>query len=363
MNKKTIVILLLILFIGVCFRFWNPDVNLIQAFGNYEGSNAFYSVLLNNQFGFLEKFISDFFAMPYVCVIKPFLSQIWSILGLITFYFIGCEAFSKKGKEESAAILFILSALSPFLIYLSFLGSSYSLIFLLSSLILLFSLRIFHSKNSKDIFILSVLSLCLILLNNLSIFFVAFNFISLFVFLKNHKTIPGILMCLLGVLILLLPLCPFVLNCINQTGSFDSYAMPFDYNRVLLYFGDVFSPKLMFHYESSFYNFGTILFLFIPTLAGLFFTLKSFILPKKEEWYTIFLLLSNILSIFIICFTGGVPFSALYLITLVPLLILSFGKGISSLKSKNIKIITLTIYLTINLVCLTASHFPGVLFF
>ena len=163
-------------------------------------------------------------------------SVIPGVLSIIVMFFAGLE-FKKKDGSDTAVAAALLCGISSFLIYFSQEIRIYSLLFFLTSLVLLYALKIFNSPSKKNFFLYSLFSLMLILTHTIGFVFVFFSTAALMVFAVPKKNTKDFMFySVLGVVVLALPFIPLISSILFKTGYFSQWWAPFNFSRTLFIF-------------------------------------------------------------------------------------------------------------------------------
>lgn len=283
---------------------------------------------------FLEGFWSEVLKqchMPlYYLYLKPFAgfndlvlrltSTIPGVIAIPVMYLVGKE-FSKKIGIFSAIITSILS----FLIYYSQEVRFYSLLFLFSSLSLLFTIKYIKNSSKKNL-LGYILSNSLILLTHvLGGIYLFFNLV--YVFYKKKKISKSVII----VFATILPIIAFLgLNILKMLPSSQWWGH-FSYTNILFLFSDYFSPILTNNVNAPavfFYNSSLTFWLLIPTIIAL----VGFIFGIRKALFLNILAFFVILTMSILAICGKLVFITKYSIEILPILILTVAIGFSSLK-------------------------------
>jgi hypothetical protein len=107
-------------------------------------------------------------------------------------------------------------------------------------------LRFLNYKIRADLIFILISSLLLILTYNLAVFFVIFNLITVFILnAEKKKSFLTLFLCAFGLIILFLPILPFILNMFQIPDFLNNFVLSFNPGQVVAYFTNIFSPKLM----------------------------------------------------------------------------------------------------------------------
>ena len=284
--------------------------------------------------------------MPlYYIYLKPFSyfsdlilrlsSLIPGIIAIPIMYLVGKE-YSKKIGIISATITSILS----FLIYYSQEVRFYSLLFLLSSISLLFTIKILKNNCKKNLIFYLISNFLIILTHHLGIIYVILNII--YISIKKQILSKKILLLLLAIFLLTVP---FGINILKMLPSSQWWGN-FTYTNILFLFSDYFSPILTNNVNAPpvfFYNKNLSFWLTTPTLIAILGI--GFGLKKARGLLLIALLYVVVLSY--LATIGKIVFITKYSIEILPILILILAIGFNELKK--IGIILLISFISIHL--------------
>ena len=221
-------------------------------------------------------------------------------------YYVGKSYQTKAHSIQIGLACALISAISSFLIYFSQEVRIYSLIFLLSSLILLYSIKMYEYPSKKHAWWLAFYSVLLIFEHTIGFVFVIFNAFGLMAFRPKKKKETDLYIPIISGLILCLPLIPFLIKLFAHPTYFSQWWAPFSWAKICFYFTDLFSPVLKNITNSpvSFYNqiihndvinIGFVLFALIPALIGLIMVIRSNIDSKRINKYFLSVFLATFL--------------------------------------------------------------------
>jgi 4-amino-4-deoxy-L-arabinose transferase-like glycosyltransferase len=363
MDKK--IFLILILLSGVLLRVWNLDLASVRFGGSFDFvlSSNLFAALFDNAYAPVYFLYLKLLSLPYINVLLPYSSVICSVLGVLVMYFAGFEYAPKNNKENTALTTAGFCAISMFLIYFAQKPSAISLAFLFSAFILLFSLRFLNNKNRVDLILLAVSSVLLIFTYNLSVFFVIFNLITVFILsVKKKKSFPMLILCVLGLIILILPALPFALKMFQIPDFLNNFVLSLNGAQVGAYFTNIFSPKLDMEGILNIKNFGAVVFVTIPSLICISLVLINLFYQKQKSntYYILGVSLSTFFSMLILCVLSNAAFMSKYLITLFPLFAVCANAGVFNLKSKALRIIFITLYATMTIFYIVSINLSNV---
>ena len=375
--KNNKVILAIILTVAVLLRLWN----LNRPEGLWNDEYVTYSIsMLKFPFDFFQGIKTNCHAPLHYFYLKLWMmifkdsdimlrlsSLIPNVLGCLVMYYVGKNYQTKDHSILIGLSCATIASISSFLIYFSQEVRIYSLIFLLSALILLFSIKMYENPCRKNAIWLSVFSVLLILEHTIGFVYVLFNIFGLMAFRVRKKKEKDLFVPVVAGLILCLPLIPFLFRIFAHPTYFSQWWAPFSWSKIFFYFTDLFSPVLKNITNSpvSFYhqivlndkfNFGFIMFALVPSMIALCMIIKSNIDAKRINKYLLSVFLAVFLTILITSIAGKIIFLTKYLTELYPILILMASIGWSELVSKNSRIMLATIYIFMTMFFIIFSH-------
>lgn len=266
------------------------------------------------------------------------------IISVITMYFAG------KEKDKRTGLLCAgFSAISSFLIYYSQEVRIYSILFLFSALMLLYTLKTIKNPDKKNLILCIFSNLMIMFTHTIGFVFVLFNliFLSINLFKQYKKTIIITWSCLcIGGLAMM----PIVLK-IFTTQSFSQWWGRFSISRIGYLFTDYFSPVLTNLTNCPEFFRHDILFIIcaiIPSLIAIVLIIKSLIKNKTNiGLFSIALLTIVVLAAAAIL--GKLVFITKYSIEIYPILIYLACSGLSDIENKKLRNIIIILYSTISL--------------
>ena len=375
--KDNKVVLILILLLAALLRLWN--INRPEGLWNDEYIT--YSIsMLKFPFDFFEGIRTNCHAPLHYFYLKIWTlifknsdtmlrlsSLVPNVLGCLVMYFVGKNYQTKDRSIQIGLACALIASISSFLIYFSQEVRIYSMIFLLSSLVLLFSIKMYETPSKKNAVWLSVFSVLLILEHTIGFVFVLFNIFGLIAFRQKKKKEVDLYMPIVAGLILCLPIIPFLIRIFAHPTYFSQWWAPFSWSKIFFYFTDLFSPVLknITNAPNSFYhqiinndviNVGFVLFALLPSVIALGLIIKSNIDAKRVNKYLLSVFIATFLTILIASIAGKIIFLTKYLSELYPILILMAAIGWAELNSINSKISLATIYIFMSLFYIIFSH-------
>lgn len=381
MNKKNFLYLILILIGAVLLRLWHldkpegmwNDEYLTWRIANAKFFTDFFTAINSNchaplHYLYLKLWM---FIFKDTDTYLRFSSVVPGVLSIIVMFFAGLEYKKKEGANTALTAAF-LCGISSFLIYFSQEIRIYSLLFFITALVLLYSLKIFNSPSKKNFFLYSLFSLTLILTHTIGFVFVFFSTAALMVFAVPKKNAKDfILFSILGVAVLCLPFVPLISSILFKNGYFSQWWAPFDFSRTLFVFTDMFSPVLYdtFHvyntfsdafYKNGVINIGYLVFAIIPALIGVICFINGALNPKKVQGYMLSVIICTVATVLIAAVAGKIVFVTKYIIEILPLVILFSADGFCAFKSKTFKISIATVFIVLNLFFFAVSKTSAV---
>ncbi len=271
-------------------------------------------------------------------------SVIAGMLSIPVMYFAG------KEKDENTGILCAsLCAISAFLIYYSQEVRLYSLLFLISSACLLYTIRLIKNPNKKNLIICVLFNFLILITHTIGFVFVFFNllFISKNLF-KNYKKAVIVLWStiLAGTFIA----SPLVIKILT-TQSFSQWWGHFSISKIGFLFTDYFSPvitNLTNAPDNFFYMPILAPFMLIPAIIAIFCIIKS-VIKDKFNFGLLMIAIGVIAVLTVTSMTGKLVFITKYSIEIYPILIFLACSGLNLTENKIAKKSMLIIYTAISL--------------
>lgn len=375
--KDNKVILAIILILALGLRLWNIN----KPEGIWSSEYFIYSTsMLKFPFDFFEALRTNshaplhyFYLKLWTLIFKhsPIMLKMSSLVpnlaGCFVMYFVGKNYQTKKHSIQIGLACALIAAISSFLIYFSQEVQIYSMIFLFSSLVLLFSIKTYENPCKKNINWLIVFSILLILEHSIGFVFVLFNIFGLIAFRTRKKKDNDPFIPIIAGLVLCLPLIPFLFRMFAHPTYVSQWWAPFSWSRLFFFFTDLFSPilKNITLVSHSFYhqiikndsiNIGFVMFALLPASIALFSIIKSNIDSKRINKYLLCVALATFLTVLISSIAGKITFLTKYLTELYPILILMASIGWAELISSKNKVTLATSYIFMTLFYIIISH-------
>ncbi len=298
--------------------------------------------------GFWSEVLKQCHMPLYYLYLKPFAncsdlilrltSLVPGMISICIMYLVGRE-YSKKNGYIAALITSSLS----FLIYYSQEVRFYSLLFLLSSISLLFTIKLIKKFNKINLIGYIISSILILFTHVLGFIYVFLNLI--YIVYKRKKI--SIKMILFSIFILIL-LLPFGINILNMLPSSQWWGN-FSYTNILFLFSDYLSPILTNHINAPpvfFYDRNITIWITLPTIIG--FIAMCFGIKNNKGISAIALFAIIVMSI--LAMTHKIVFISKYLIEILPIIIILLSMGF--IRLKKIGIILLTIFILFHISCL-----------
>lgn len=266
------------------------------------------------------------------------------LLSIVSMYFVGMEAKDEKVGLTAA----FLTSISAFLIYFSQEVRFYGLLFLFSSLALLFTLKLIKTQSKFNLTFFTIFNFLIIFTHTIGFVFVFLNLIFISLYLKNNENYKKIVPSIWTTIAISTLFCSPLLFKIFTTHSQSQWWGSFHFSRLGFLVTDYFSPVLtniVSAPDNFFYNFNLIFIIFaiIPSIIILTAIVKT-LLAKNKELLGIFLVsIGFILTLVISSLLGKTVFITKYSMEIYPALLLLAAFGLNQMrnKTKNLLIITL----------------------
>ncbi len=367
-----VAILLRLLEINHPVGYWDNEY-IASSFNNLNFPIKFFDAIKTNCLAPLHTYYLKLWAAVFrnIPAMQNLSSLFASTAGCYVMYLAGLNYNSKERSTNIALICSGISAISVFLICFAQEAKIYSLTFLLCSLILLFSIKIYEEPTKKRKIWLGIFSILLILEHTIGFIYVLFNIFGLLAFRnragKGKKKDKDFLIPTVAAIILFLPMVPFLFRIFAKPTFVTQWWAPFDWSRIFFSFTDFFSPVLknVTTMPVDFYsqivkngdiNFGFILFALLPALIAFVLIVKSNIEAKRISKYLLSIALAVFLTVLISSVAGKISFLTKYIVEIYPIMILMAAVGLMQLNSINLRITLSTIYVFMNVICFVLAR-------
>lgn len=262
----------------------------------------------------------------------------------------------KTFKDQRLGVLCAaLCAISSFLIYYSQEVRIYQLLFLLSALLLIITVKVLKEPCLKHILLFVAVNFLVVFTHTIGFVFVFANLIFLSFNLsgqseKFRNRLIKLWACVGLVILLALPL----MLKIFLTKSFSQWWGHFSFSRILFLLSDYFSPiltNLVNAPDNFFYNFGVKFFVFelIPisiAVFGFYEAIKS----KNRLVLGLFgVCFSTLAVLFIAAIFGKLVFITKYSIEIYPILILLLGFGLLQINRERLRKVLIFVFCFLNM--------------
>lgn len=339
MKRKTFWLMLFILALGTVLRLifidkpeglWNDEYISWAIASIPLGKNFINAVIAQCHMPFyylyLKFFIHFFGNSDYMLRLTSVFAGILSILSM---YFTG-----KEYKDEKLGILCAsIAALSSFLIYFSQEVRFYEILFLFSSLSLLFTLRLIKNQNKFNFIFYLISNFLIIFTHTIGFVFVFFNmtFVST-VLIKNEKFKKPIIATwgsafILCLIIFLFTSSVFIGHPLSQWWS------GFSISKIGFLITDYFSPiltNIVSAPANFFYNFTFlfVIFALLPSAIAVLATIKALQTREPKTLGLFYVSLAYLLFLIILAISGKLIFITKYSMEIYPILITIVGFGL-----------------------------------
>lgn len=365
MKNKTFWVMLLIIGVGTFLRLcfidkldglWNDEYVSWYIASIPIGKNFIDAVFVQCHMPFYYlylKFFIHYFGNSDLML--RLTSVLPGILSIISMYFVGKELKDKKLGYLCA----LITSLSSFLIYFSQEVRFYCILFLFSSLALLFTLKIIKRQNWSNLLFYVIFNLLIIFTHTIGFVFVLLNLIFTTIFIaKNEKYKKPVLTIWVSILLISLSGVPLIYKILTSP-TLSQWWGSFKFNKLSFLLTDYFSPVLtniVSAPDNFFQNFNIyfLIFAIIPTLIAVIGMIKA-LFTKKQEILGVFLIsLGYVLVLMTASLFGKLVFLTKYTIEIYPTLILLMCFGLSEIKSK-FKIVLVSVFCFLNILYIFIS--------
>ena len=279
-------------------------------------------------------------------------SVIPCVLSIIVMYFVGLQK-----DKRTALIASFFTAISSFLIYYSQEVRLYSLLFLFSSLSLLYFLRYLKNQNGTNLGGLILFNFLIMFTHTIGFVFVILQLIvlSCFMFKTNKKRVAILWVSMIASGIILYPFIYHILS----TKSFSQWWGTFTFSKIVFLFSDYFSPVLtnLTNAPSNIFyvhSIGFLIFAYVTTILAVFFIIKACI-KNKVNIALISIAAGVILVLITAAISGKLVFITKYSIEIYPILLFLFACGLADINKDVLRNTIIAIVACINLTYLFFS--------
>ncbi len=296
-------------------------------------------------------------------------SVVPSVLSIIVMFFNGKELKNVNMGLFTA----LLTAVSSFNIYFAQEVRLYSLLFLFSSLTVLFFIRVIKYQSKRDFILYFCANAFVCATHTLGIIFSFFNIACLLFYLYKNKidykdkikNIIYVLKYISPFLFVLLILLPFLFS-IAFSNSLSQFWSKFSYSKILFTFVDYFSPIQTnivnspdafstYIYSKTQLNHIFVFFALIPLIIGIITVIRAILVKNKIINYLILSCILFFAVLIIISWSGKIILITKYSSEIYPILILALAFGFFSYKKKSLKYFYIISFIGLNLFYLCFS--------
>ena len=370
MKKDTFLKLFIIFVLGLMFRLWFID----KPEGLWNDEYVSWNIAAQTDLKtFFDLMIKNCHTPLYYFYLKAWMlicgdtdislrlsSVIPSIFSIITMFFVG-----KELKNEKTGILCaLLTSISSFNIYFAQEARLYSLIFLFTSLTILFFIKTTKEYSNKNLLLFFTLNALVCATHTLGIIFSFFNILILSSYFYSNKikinlkyTIPFI-----AIFIIICPL----LFIIATSRNLSQFWSEFSISKIFCTFIDYYSPIIVnlqntysslisYFYKDGIVNNAFIIFGFVPTTIGLIGLIKSIF--EKDKILNMLILNAGLffVTLVVLSILGKIVLITKYSIEIYPVLILATAIGFLSIKKEFLKKALIILFIGLNLFYLLNS--------
>lgn len=296
-------------------------------------------------------------------------SVIPSALSVIVMYFAGKELRNQKLGYLCA----VVTAISSFLIYFAQEVRLYSLLFLMTSLAVLYSIRIMKKPVKKDLILFFLFSMLIVLTHTLGIMYVflLIIFTIQYILSKLNKELREKILyniciyVILPILAIIILVSPFIYNILTYS-SLSQFWTGFSIAKVFLTFSDYLTPIqsniintsdsiLTYIYKNSQINYVFIIFSIVPMLIAIYGIYRALASGNRKLNYLFLSASIFFIYLILISITGRMVLITKYSTEIYPVLILTFCYGLCRIQNKKLKQILITAYICLNLLYILAA--------
>ena len=282
-------------------------------------------------------------------------STIIGLISIVTMFFVG-----KTKSKTLGFVCAFFTAVSGFLIYYSYEVRPYVLIFLLSALSLLFTLRLFEEINKKNLFWYLFFNILILLTHTLGFIYVLTNLIIVAMFLKENKPKYATNIFLtVGVFFLLIT--PIIIK-IFTTISYSQWWGISSFSKLAFMFTDMFSNYLINLLNAPANLFTAItpdyfVFGIIPTTICVIGLVVSLFAENSNAKKLLIIASVPTIILLLVSFTSKFVFLSKYNIEVYPIFIYLSMLGLSSIKRYKLKASLIVTLFVLNIFVLFTPTF------
>lgn len=276
-------------------------------------------------------------------------SVFWGVLAIPAFYFLGKTYESKK----LGYLLSMLGCMNPVMIYYSQEFRFYSMLLFLSTLSIIFFLKLLDKPDNKFFLLFGITNLVILYIYTLGIIFIGLETILLLIhiYLNKRKYFINYLRFYAIFFILTVPYLMFLTNIVISLDEvffpLFGWMEPPRLDIAILSINNLFSPLILCIHNSfdvndviSKLHFNPIILtclLLLPSIIFIIGFIKQLTEFDKKQLYLIIITFSFIAFNLYMYFKGDLALSTRYLIAILPLILLLCSKGLLSIQIKYLK--------------------------
>ena len=301
---------------------------------------------------FLKIYTSIFGNSDVVLRLSSFIT---GFLSIIVMFFVGNQKNRILGY-----LCALFTAISGFLVYYSYEVRPYSLIFLLSALSLLYTIKLLGDDNKKNLSLYITFNILILLTHTLGFIYVLTNMfiVAYYIKDKNLKYTRNIFFSI-GLLFLLLT--PVFIK-IFTTVSFSQWWGVSSLSKLAFMFTDIYSNYLVnfINAPANFFSaigWGFFILGIIPTVICLVGLINSLFIEKEYTKSLFIMVLVPTAILTLVSFTSKFVFLTKYNIEVYPILIFLALYGLFAINKKTLKIGFLVILFVLNTSMLFTKNF------
>lgn len=277
------------------------------------------------------------------------------ILAIVSMYFVG-----KEVKDENVGLIAaFLTSISAFLIYFSQEVRFYGLLFLFSSLALLFTLKLLKNQNKLNLTFFVIANFLIIFTHTIGFIFVFFNLVFVSLFLKNNENCRKNISVLWSAIAISTLFCSPLLFKILSTHAQSQWWGSFHFSKVGFLLTDYFSPiltNIVSAPDNFFYNFNLVFIIFaiVPSIIMITAILKALLTKNKELLGIFSVSIVFVLTLVISSLLGKIVFITKYSMEIYPTLLLLTAFGLEQIQ-KTLRIFFIILLCFLNLLYIVIS--------
>lgn len=295
-------------------------------------------------------------------------SVIPSLMSIPVIYFIGKE-FNKKTAYIAASF----TVISSFCIYFAQEVRFYSLLFLFTSLCILYFIKFLKNPSKKNLVLFLISNGLIISTHTLGLIYSFFSILLLMYYFyeakdeckQKLKYILNFTKYLIPFVIFALILSPLLYE-ISISKNLSQFWANFSLSKIIFTLTDYFTPVqtnisnspesiIAYIYHNKGLNYSFIIFALVPLLISVFSIVSAIRAKNKILNYLLFISIIYFLSVIYLSLIGRIVLSTKYSSEIYPALIIAFSYGISVIKKEKLINCMLLIFFSLHLIYLLFS--------